>query len=157
HRIRPSLAGRGRLAFLEAVHDVRPVLRRPEVLAPEGIVNATYYFGPFLRGKGVTAPEVTELLLVAAGADGLIPLARRRASTLGEAARLVGDIREGEGAGVTRRSGEEERREWLGTLLRFRSTAAPKAGPAAGKEGLATWREYAGAVRRASSTAARKS
>jgi superfamily II DNA helicase RecQ len=157
HRIRPSLAGRGRLAFLEAVHDVRPVLRQPEVLSAAGIVNATYYFGPVLREKCVTAAELRELLLAAAGPDSLIPLAQRLGITLAEAVRLVSDIREAEGTWVTRRNGDDERREWQGNLLRLRSMVAPKVGPAAGKNGVAAWREYAGAVRRASKTAAWKS
>jgi superfamily II DNA/RNA helicase len=142
YRIRPVLPGGKRLAFLEAVNDVRPVVENPSLLDAGAIVKSNHYFGGVIRSHGVDSDELTRLLLAAAGGEGLRELAERLQLTLADTAQLVSDIREADGRMSNGR--------WRPSLLNFRRMTVPKRGPAAGKADVPAWREYAGASRRAS-------
>ncbi len=71
--------------------------------------------------------------------EDLRPLARRLTRTLTETAALLSDIKSFGQFENTRQS----------TLLEFKAIAAPRWGPAEGKDLLSMWRDYAGAIKRA--------
>ena len=146
HRIRPLLPDGKKHALLESLSEVRPILDCPEVINADAIVASNYYFGPLLRNNGIDPDELTRLLIRAGSSEGVQPLADRLKLSLAATVQVVSDIRESE---VFLRYGK-----WVSSLLRFRRLRVPRRGPAEKLQTVAAWRDYAGAVRRASKSAA---
>lgn len=138
YRIRPDgSAGGSRAAFLEHVQETKAELRRVWVKNAVAILDSNFYFGQLLREARLDEWELTDLLT---GGD-LFALARRLTLSLREAVAVVSDIKFAEGS-------RDARGHWQPALLEFKAHA-PRFGPAAGKDTLAAWRDYAGARSRA--------
>jgi superfamily II DNA helicase RecQ len=144
YRLRPAVeGGTGRMIFIDLVQETGAAIRRPQVHDVRAILHSNAYFGRLLRGVGLAPPEMTELL----EAGDLFRLATRLELPLHETAALLHDIKAAEGA-------FDSNGAWRPALLDFARIVTPRRGPAAGKEGLAAWRAYAGASRRANRSTA---
>jgi hypothetical protein len=142
YRIRPVLPGGQRSTFLQVFNEVRPIIIQPCVKNAEAIVASNHYFGSILRDHKVTSDELTTLLRGASAQEGVRHLAERLEFSLAETAQFVCDIRYADGRFVNGK--------WESSLLDFLCMVAPKRGSAAGKVSQRAWRDYAGALKRAS-------
>lgn len=129
-------------ALLNRVQQVGIKIIKPQVLRPNEIVNSNAYFGRKFRDAGISADELRQLIEQAEGEEGIIPLAKRLRTSLYETQSMLWDIRMADGRVVDG--------TWKPALLDFKGIVAPRYGPAAGRNTLSEWRDYAGAVRRAS-------
>ena len=135
YKFRPVTADRGSQALIEEVHQVGAQLVEPQLIDARAILNSNAYFGRELREIQVTEFELRTLF----NQSDLRPLASRLNRTLTETATLLSDIKSFGQLENTRQS----------SLLEFKIIAAPRWGPAEGKDTLAMWRDYAGAINRA--------
>ncbi|WP_129677366.1 DEAD/DEAH box helicase [Candidatus Chloroploca sp. Khr17] len=137
YRIRPRVGSDGpRESLVQAYCQVGALLIQPQVHDAPAILNSNAYFGAVLRETRLTAAELTSILR----SGDLIELATRIKQPLSEVTQLVSDIKQFQsGASGSRQD----------KLLTYRAIGAPYYGPAQGRESLAAWRAYAGAVRRA--------
>jgi hypothetical protein len=143
YRIRPDLNGQGkRIAFLERKTETGAILIKPNVKNAEQIIKSNYYFGEILRRARLNVDEFRRWVQKCANSD-FLEFARHLGLSLSETVALFKDIKYASGG--CRPDGT-----WKPGLMDFRSVAAPKYGPAAGKGSIDQWLDYAGARTRAS-------
>ncbi len=139
-RIRPTIAGKPNWAFLESVQETGARLVKGDSFTCHWakIHHSNAYFGEILRMRQVTRAE----FLAAMESGDLLAFAGRMNLTVKELAGLLNDIKFAEGRFANGK--------WRGDLLNFSFIPAPLFGPAADKNSLQGWRDYAGAYRRSS-------
>lgn len=145
-RIRPDIDGRTHQAFLESVQETgaKVLWNRTRTFDWTSIYQSNAYFGDLLREKEITPYEFESALQ----ADDLLPFAQRINLSLTETVGIFNDIKSAEG--------NIAKNWWNPSLLNFSHIIAPLFGPAAGKDSLSQWREYAGASKRATKLVAEK-
>jgi superfamily II DNA/RNA helicase len=112
----------------------------------KGIIQSNAYFGAVLRSREFDRNEFTQLL----SRPSTIELAERLQLSVRDTATLLEDIKFSDG--FADKSGK-----WRGALIDYWWLEAPYFGPAEGRgETLETWRDYAGARKRAKSPEARR-
>lgn len=139
-RIRPDIDGRVHQSFLDSAQETGAKLLLHHGSATfdwENIYGSNAYYGEIFRRNQVTEREFKEAL----HAGDLLPFAQRLNLTLCETVGIFSDIKSAEGDFI--------RGEWKPALLNFSRIIAPLYGPAAGKDTLQLWREYAGTSKRA--------
>lgn len=142
YKIRPEIDDQPRLAFLEQVHETGAEIQGGQVINSKAIIQSNAYFGDLFRKTGID--EIRFESFIQKGS--LLDMAEQIGLSIRETADLLRDIKYADG----RFAGDK----WKPSLLDFSFIAAPKLGPAAGKNRLAEWREYAGAYKRAISNIA---
>jgi len=138
YRIRPSIAERKRITFLEQVHQTGTEIIQPNVIDIEGIFHSNTYFGELFRVKNINQKDLSNLLLE----TNLVTIANQLDMEIHETAGLLYDIKNA--AGTFSNSNK-----WIPYLYDFKFIAAPKLGPASGRSTMDAWRDYAGAYERA--------
>lgn len=138
---RPSINGIV-VPAVHSAHRVETMLIDFRLYDPERIIASRAYFGELLRGRGITAPVLRELLPDGDRVD-LTDLARLLETSLRDTLCMLRDIRHYQG----RSSGTQKGNSWVGTLLNFRRAEAPRRVNLATPYDWRAWREYAGASR----------
>jgi len=150
YRIRPQIGSVRRACLLASVQETGAVLKcrqsAPVVLNAGAIIGSNAYFGQLLRDRKMTPDEFTAWMQRCVAED-TVEFARALDLCLSDAASMLWD--------VNRSDGQFLHGWWRPALLDFLFVATPKYGAAKGLTSVSSWREYAGATRRASVTEAR--
>lgn len=143
YRIRPDTEDFGpRLSFLESFQETDAMIKGlTPVRNAMAIVCSNSYYGSLLRDKGIDSDSLLEWLK-GCELESTLGFADFLGLSPSDTASLLRDIQRD---GFFDKDGN-----WTSTLLEFRLLGTPLLGPAAGKTELSDWREYAGAVSRAS-------
>ena len=141
YRIRPTIAERKHISFIESCQETGAQVVRLAPKDADAILKSNTYFGKLFREKGLDPTTLTEWLTSCREKD-VFDFAEFLDLSIAETCALLRDIRSIDGS--------FKGKKWVSKLLDFQIITTPKYGPAEGKNSLTEWRDYAGAQRRAS-------
>ncbi len=151
YRIRPGIGPIKRVCYLASVQETGAVIKcranTPVVLNAQAIVESNAYYGELLRSRKYTPHALVEAIQQCVDED-TVTFARSLDLSISETASLLWDI--------NRSDGRIRYDRWKSDLLDFLFIAAPKYGAAKGMNSCSCWRAYAGAIRRATVSEARR-
>jgi superfamily II DNA helicase RecQ len=136
YRIRPIIDNK-RLSFLDELQETgASFVGNFDFCNPDAILGANHYFGAFLREKGMSVQELENWIRICRSSD-FFDFAKFLDVSVKELSSLFEDIK--------RADGLFNNGKWKSRLLNFTAIVAPKYGPAANRNSLQQWRDYAGA------------
>lgn len=136
YRIRPIIDNK-RLSFLDELQETgASFVGNFGFCNTKAIFGANHYFGFFLRQKGLSVLELENWIRICRSSD-FFDFAKFLDISVKELSSLFEDIK--------RADGLFNNGKWKSRLLNFTAIVAPKYGPAANRNSLQQWRDYAGA------------